>query len=98
MTLDETYETPRHAKPVRCPRCRRSSLILVFDSRAAGMVCCHCHEKLTALRKDAIVISRDLDAAARGKKKEKSITGVGRFAQTAQEKGTKHEFAGFTKH
>lgn len=64
MTFDESYATARHAKPVRCPRCRRSSLILLFDSPAEGMVCPHCHEKLTALRKDAVILARELGVAA----------------------------------
>ncbi|MCP9473379.1 MAG: hypothetical protein NNA30_11655 [Nitrospira sp.] len=51
MLLDESCETARHAKPVRCPRCRKSSLVLIFDSPARGMVCPHCHEKLIMLRK-----------------------------------------------
>lgn len=53
MTFDESYETARHAKPVRCPRCRKSSLVLIFDSPGRGMVCPHCHEKLIVLRKRA---------------------------------------------
>lgn len=53
MTFDESYETARHARPVRCPRCKKSSLMLIFDSPAQGMVCPHCHEKLIALRKRA---------------------------------------------
>jgi ribosomal protein S27E len=71
MNLDESYETSRHAKPVRCPRCRRSSLTLLFDSPAEGMVCSHCHEKLTALRKDVVVLARNLGAAVRGNHKRK---------------------------
>jgi len=35
------------------------------------MVCRHCHEKLTTLRKEAIVLARDLGVAAREKNKEK---------------------------
>lgn len=53
MTFGESYETARHAKPVRCPRCHKSCLVLMFDSPARGMVCPHCHEKLIALRKRA---------------------------------------------
>lgn len=57
MTLDESYETTRHAKPVRCPRCLKSSLVLMFDSPARGMVCPHCHEKLIALRRHTSMLT-----------------------------------------
>ena len=63
MRFDESYETTRHAKPVRCPRCRRSSLVLMFDSPARGMVCPHCHEKLIALRKRASLPPGDRNVA-----------------------------------
>lgn len=64
MTLDESYETTRHAKPVRCPRCRKASPVLVFDSPRGGMVCPHCHEKLIALRRHASVPACERGVAA----------------------------------
>ena len=64
MTLDESYETTRHAKPVRCPRCRRSSLVLLFDSPAQGMVCLRCHETLIGLRKHVSALAGDRSVAA----------------------------------
>ena len=64
MTLDESYETTRHAKPVRCPRCRKASPVLVFDSPIGGMVCPHCHEKLIALRRHASVPACNRGVAA----------------------------------
>jgi len=71
MQMDETYETARHAKPVRCPRCRKSSLVLMFDSPARGMVCPHCHDKLIALRRHAseLTIKRSVSMPRAGKKK-----------------------------
>lgn len=63
MTRDDSSEVVRHAKPVRCPRCRKSSLVLLFDSPAQGMVCPHCHEKLIALRMQASVLAGDRGVA-----------------------------------
>jgi DNA-directed RNA polymerase subunit RPC12/RpoP len=74
MTLDESYETTRHAKPVRCPRCRRSSLVLLFDSPAQGMVCPYCHEKLIALRKLASRLTGDRGVETPDTRRKKQAT------------------------
>jgi len=74
MTLDESYEIARRVKPVRCPRCRKSSLVLMFDSPARGMVCPHCHEKLIALRNHVSVLAGDRGVATAGIRKKKSTT------------------------
>jgi transposase-like protein len=74
MTLDDSFEVARHAKPVRCPRCRKSSLVLLFDSPAQGMVCPHCHEKLIALRKQASVLAGDRGVATPHRQQKTSTT------------------------
>ena len=74
MTFDESYETARHAKPVRCPRCRKSSLVLMFDSRARGMVCPHCHDKLIALRKHVFVLAGDRGVVTLDMRKKKQAS------------------------
>ncbi|HXF93911.1 MAG TPA: hypothetical protein VNK46_14255 [Nitrospiraceae bacterium] len=65
--MDKSYEAARHAKPVRCPRCRRAAAVLLFDSRAVGMVCTHCHEALMRVRGEAAAIARDLRGAVSGR-------------------------------
>lgn len=83
MTLNESYETTRHAKPVRCPRCRNASSVLVFDSPIGGMVCPHCHEKLIALRKLASVLTGDRGVATPDTRRKKQATcpGCGKVTQ-----------------
>jgi len=44
-----------HARPIRCPRCRRKALVLVIDSiKRGGAICMPCHGELIALRRDRI--------------------------------------------
>lgn len=43
-----------HARPIRCPRCHRRVLILIFDSPITGVVCRHCHEELMVVRMKVI--------------------------------------------
>lgn len=38
-------------------------MVLMFDSPAGGMVCRCCHERLMILRKEAVVLTRDLGTA-----------------------------------
>ena len=71
MMLDDSYEAARHAKPVRCPRCRKFSLVLLFDSPAQGMVCPHCHEKLIGVRKHASGLAGDRSVATPDTRRKK---------------------------
>lgn len=64
MRLDESYEVVKHAKPVRCPRCRRPAPAFLFDSRATGMVCARCHADLMDTRKEEAVLVRRSKAEA----------------------------------
>jgi uncharacterized protein YbaR (Trm112 family) len=74
MRLDESYQTARHSKAVRCPRCRKSSPILIFDSAVEGMVCHHCHLRLTAIRKDACLLAKDLSGTSPKTRRRKQAT------------------------
>ena len=60
MTFDEYSEPARHAKLIKCPRCRRSSLVLMFDSPDEGMVCPLCHDELIVSRREGTVLAKKL--------------------------------------
>jgi ribosomal protein S27E len=60
--LDERQDSLIHARPMRCPYCRKFVRVLVFDSPAVGMICAGCHRRFTDLRKAAALVPRHLRA------------------------------------
>jgi len=63
MHLGEERQDPaKHAEAVCCPWCRKAAAILLFDSRAVGMVCTSCHRRFMDLRKEAALVPRHLRA------------------------------------
>jgi ribosomal protein S27E len=56
--LEERQGSPKHARPVRCPQCRKFVPVLVFDSPAVGMVCVSCHRSFMELRTEAALVPK----------------------------------------
>lgn len=58
MRLNESYAFAKHAKPVRCPWCKRPAPALLFDSLATGIVCARCHAELILMRTEQVIAAR----------------------------------------
>jgi hypothetical protein len=58
VRLDGSYAVVRHAKPMRCPSCKRRVAALLFDSQCTGMVYALCHAALMAKRLESVIAAK----------------------------------------